>query len=114
MAKLKSMKLDREDREKMYPTAAEGADLGPSYPWGLRLELDNETIEKLGIALPEVGKNLMVIARVKVESVSSSENTENGRPKLRRSASLQITEMCIEADEGEGGDVAAKLYDHKD
>jgi hypothetical protein len=101
--KLVNMKLDAKAREKTPATIA--ADQ-PVYPWGLSLTLDNDSLEKLGIDLPKVGKTLMVTARVDVTGVSSNES-ESGK---NRSVSLQITDLSVSPGEGEGGDAAEKLY----
>jgi hypothetical protein len=109
MSTLKSVKLDKKAREEKYAESAIASD-GPEYPYGLQLNLDDETIEKLGLALPEVGKDLALVARVNVTAVSASENTYGGKKEKRRSITLQITEMCLEADEGEGKSASAALY----
>jgi len=63
----------------------------PKFPFGLRIHLEEETIEKLGMKdLPEVGGEMMLNAKVTVDSVSSHETEEDGET---RSISLQITEM---------------------
>jgi hypothetical protein len=54
--------------------------------------------------LPKVGGELMLIAKVKVTSVSSHENVGQ---KTRSSVSLQITKMCLEPP---GEHAADKLY----
>jgi hypothetical protein len=104
MPKLVSMKLDAKAREEKYAETV--AVDRPAYPWGLSLTLDEDALEKLDVGeLPEVGKTMLVLARVDVTSVSSHES-EHGK---NRSVSLQITEMCLEADPGKGG-AADKLY----
>lgn len=108
MAKLVSMKIDAKAREKKYEESALVD--RPEYPWGLQLRLDEEAIAKLGIDLPEVGKDLMIVARVNVTSVSSHDSATGGK---NRGIELQITDMCLEADTGEGGAAADKLYGGK-
>lgn len=109
-SKLVSMKLDPEKRDKGYgPTAVTETSNRPIYPWGLAINLDEEALDKLGIELPKVGSEMTLIARVDVTAVSSNES-ESGKS---RSASLQITEMCLESGGGDAGKAAAKLYDRK-
>lgn len=103
--KLKSMKVSKAEAEESSKPSPEVD--RPRYPYGLQVRLDNDSLEKLGIALPEVGKNLMLLARVSVTSVSSNKNLVGGNYS---SAELQITDMCLETDEGEGKDAADKLY----
>lgn len=103
------MKLsDSEIKERNSPASIVSE--GPRYPWGLGIQLEDETMGKLGIAgLPKVGDVLMVQARVKVTGAMENEH-EHGK---HRSAQLQIVDMGIGPDEGEGGDAAEKLYDGK-
>jgi hypothetical protein len=106
--KLKSMKIDPKAREEKYEASAVVD--RPMYPWGLQLNLDNETLEKLDVELPKVGKSMMIYARVDVTSVSENEHSLDGKTTTNRSASLQITDLCLEADAGEGSAVTDRLY----
>jgi len=93
--KLKSMKTtkaDRTAREKQYSDPLVEQD---TYPYGLTLRLDEETIAKLDIGeLPDVEVVLDLVAKVRVTSVSSNQTTGGG---TRRSLELQITEMALAA-----------------
>jgi len=101
--KLVSMKIDPKEREKRYTdTVAVDA---PIYQWGLGLNLDNEALDKLGIALPKVGTTLMLVAKVAVTSVSAHESDSD----TTRSVSLQITDMALETEAAESS-LADKLY----
>lgn len=61
------------------------------YPYGTRITLDSDTLDKLGIkTLPAVGNELMIEAKVRVISVSESDNS--------KSVELQITDMDLEND----------------
>jgi hypothetical protein len=105
VSKLVSMKMSSAEQRKRTEPSSIASD-APMYPWGLSLNLDNETLEKLKVdELPEVGDERLVIAKVKVTSVSSNES-ESGSNK---SVSLQITEMCLE-DAGEKAAAESKLY----
>lgn len=94
MAKLVSMKIDAKAREKMTEPASVAADR-PLYPWGLSITLDNDALEKLGIDVSglEVGGSKMLLANVEVTSLSSNESKDGG---TNQSASLQITDCCLE------------------
>lgn len=106
--KLKSMKLSSAEQEKAMPVETVAADR-PRYPWGLGLHLDDEVIKKLELgSLPEVGKTMMVTARVNVTGAMEQEHEGSGK---QRSVSMQITDMAIGPDEGDGGSAADKLYD---
>lgn len=102
--KLKSMRLSEREQEKEAP-ATVAADK-PRYPWGLGLHLDDEALEKLGAGGFEVGKSMMIQARVDVTGVMEQEH-EHGK---HRNVQLQITDLGIGPDEGDGGDAAEKLY----
>ncbi len=68
------------------------------YPYGLRLDLNNDTLEKLGITkLPAVGTVLMFEAKAKVvgSRQSATESSDN------RSIELQITHLDLEMDDDE-------------
>lgn len=89
-----SMKSSRAD---MKEASAPMMDNGPQYPWGLQIHLDDKPLEKLGLKdLPKVGTALMLMARVEVQSVSSSDR-KDGDPS--RSVGLQITHMCLESED---------------
>jgi hypothetical protein len=64
----------------------------PQYPYGLRLNLDNASVDKLGVALPKVGEKLMIEAYVEVVSVSAHDSKDG----MRKSIELQITDLCLE------------------
>lgn len=107
MAKLVSMQLTAAEREEAMGGSIAGKPQGPRYPWGLSVTLDNDTLDKLGLTLPTVGKTLTLIARVAVTSVSSTTESPDGGPN--RSVSLQITDLCVE-DEDAAADAAKALY----
>jgi len=95
-------KEEKKKREKGYevPMTEE------SYPYGLLFSLDEMSIQKLGINdLPKVGKELMLIAKVEVTTVSNTES-ESGQ---NRRIGLQITELELNEKKNEK-DTAETLY----
>jgi uncharacterized transporter YbjL len=91
---MKSMKLTKSESTATQPVEAKQD--SPAYPYGLRIELNDESMKKLGLKeLPEVGEEMMLLAKVVVERVSQND-TKDGK---RQDMSLQITEM--ELSEGE-------------
>lgn len=65
----------------------------PRYPYGLCIRLGKEELDKLGItALPAVGSEMTITAKVFVESTSAYETQGAGKDQ---SMSLQITDMEI-------------------
>lgn len=66
----------------------------PAYSYGLCISLDKDDLAKLGMnALPAVGAEMMVHAKVYVKSTSAYETQGEGKDM---SVSLQITDMAIE------------------
>lgn len=87
---LKSMKIEASERsaiEKRYDTMQE------EYPCGLCLYLDSDALKKLGLgALPAIGAELTLEAKVKVTSRSENEDDDG----VRQSLTLQITSLGLE------------------
>lgn len=102
---LKSMKLPARTQESLVASA--DVPEGPRYPGGLSLHLDDDVLEKLSMTLPDVGKSFMLQARVHVTAASQMEYEGD---KKRRAVSLQIVDMGLGTDEGEGSSAADKLY----
>lgn len=92
MSELKSMKIEQGEAEKLYGPASTMSEQ-PQYPYGLRLSLDDASLNKLDVSqLPRVGEKMMIEAVVEVVSVSAHESKEGPR----RTLDLQITELCLE------------------
>lgn len=82
----------------------------PAYPYGLRIDLNDESLAKLGITtLPAVGTTMKLLAVVEVSSASQYES-EQGKD---RNICLQITEMALDTGAPAArseGDIASSLY----
>jgi hypothetical protein len=90
---LKNMEMDKkETKEAMMPVPSD-AKYMPQYPYGLCLNLGNDSLEKLDIPLPAVGSELILMTKVKVVSASMQENQNKEK---NMSAGLQITDMALE------------------
>lgn len=102
-----NMKMSREEA-KEYTLGAE-VDDSPKYPYGLRLDLNDDSLEKLGItALPKVGTEMTITAKVVVTSVSAYDS-QGGEPE--QNVCLQITDMEIGNSQAERNNSAANaLY----
>lgn len=88
--KLKSVKLEKAPMSDCCPYPE-----SPEYPYGLKLHLDEATLQKLGIKdLPAIRSTLKIEAVVMVCEASSNESLQGEY----RSLSLQITDMGIEND----------------
>lgn len=102
---LVNMKMAAEERGEYTGQALEVKE--PSYPYGLSIDLDDGSMEKLGItALPKVGTEMMITAKVVVKSVSS--NQYEGSDAESRMC-LQITDMEVSG-ENKKQDKAESLY----
>jgi hypothetical protein len=93
---LKSMKITKADRtakNKSYESTVIGSE---DYPYGLRINLDEDMLKKLGIKkMPKTGGHVSLKANCCVTSVSMDER--NG--KTNRRIELQIEEMDIVPEE---------------
>ena len=83
-----SLKITRKTEDENEIAVSDNQD---GYPYGTRLSLESDTLDKLGIkTLPAVGDELMIEAKVRVISVRESDNS--------KSVELQITDMDLEND----------------
>lgn len=81
----------------------------PKYPWGLCIDLNEDTLKKLGITdLPAVGSSMLITAKADVQSAGESQY--QGDDTKRMNLSLQITDMSMSP---AAKDVAASLYNGK-
>lgn len=78
------------------PVAVAGdAPEGPKYPYGLTLCLNDDCLAKLGITeLPKVGTELLIMAKVRITGVRSSERQGGDKED---DVDLQITDMALSA-----------------
>lgn len=102
---MKSMKLSTEEPR---PEASEYK--APEYPYGLSITLNTEQMEKLGLAMPELGEKFELRAYACV--TSTHESKDKGAP-LYQSVSMQIEDLEVHK-KSEKKDVAKVLYDDKD
>lgn len=70
----------------------------PSYPYGLRIYLDPESVKKLGLRDCQVGHKMVLEAVVEVVSVNA-EMVKGDEKDV--SVGLQILEMDLESEEEE-------------
>lgn len=81
---LTSMKMTAQESRMLL---AGPADRPPEYPYGLRIRLEREQLEKLGLtALPAIGETF---------TVSAHDSAEGGES---RSLELQITDLALGRD----------------
>jgi hypothetical protein len=76
----------------------------PTYPYGLCVSLDEETLKKMKLDgdLPDVGEMIHFCAMAKVTSASMSERegTDGAKETCRR-VELQITHLGLESEDAE-------------
>ena len=88
---MKYTKAEKADEAKEMPSPM-GSNM-PDYPWGLCIDLDDESLKKLGITdLPEVGDEYQLTAIAKVTRISSSADEKEQENRL----TLQITQMSLD------------------
>lgn len=95
---MKDLKITKKESKAKSESMVVGQSYEERYPYGLRLDLDKDTLEKLGVKkLPAVGVSLMFEAKAKViaSRQSATEGSEN------RSIELQITHIDLDTDEDE-------------
>lgn len=103
MAQVDMTMSSEEAKEQYEPTESDA----PKYPWGLKLTLDDDALEKLGItSMPAVGTKMQLSATVEVCSTSAY-STQEGESEA--SVSLQITAMELSG-ANSASDAATMLY----
>lgn len=93
---LKSIKLPKSKRAT--DNSLPSPDTRDGYPYGTRIELQDESLNALGIKeLPEVGSIMMIECKVTVVGARQSASENN----TTRTLELQITDMDLGADDDE-------------
>lgn len=87
-AVLKSMKRSKKKAKKESKVSVEPMSYD-EYPYGLQLELNDETLKMLDVDLKSVGDYCMIEAVGKITSVSERSDTDG----KNKSMSVQITKM---------------------
>lgn len=101
-----NLKMSREERKEYAEVTADPNE--PQYPYGLCIDLDDDTLEKLGITtMPAVGTAVQFTARAVVKSTSSNQYDGN-EPESRMT--LQITDMEVGDASRSATDSATALY----
>lgn len=98
--KLVDMKMSKQEAKEQN-SLSPGEE--PRYPWGLRLDLGNESLDKLSMAMPAVGDKMLVYAMATVTSIHASES--EGSEK-HRSVGLQVTSLAVEPESESQSDAA--------
>jgi hypothetical protein len=110
---LKSMKRKKKSKKEL---EEENSPIGidePDYPWGLEVNLENESLEQLGLGAGDfkIGEGKNLTAKVRVDHISSNKR-RNG--KNRDSVRMQITEMDLEGAKEESKSDFAKFQEQQD
>lgn len=101
---LKNVALAPDEAKDMYePKEASDA---PKYPYGLRLCLNKETLEKLGLGELPVGSRVMVMGEGSVVSLNSHQEMDGDK---NLSMGVQIEMLAVEP-KTTVDDVSKRLY----
>ena len=87
--RLRDMRLTKSEKEDAMPMAMPSHEM--DYPYGLRLSLDDDSLNKLGIATPEHGQEFRVVGSGCVKDVSVSENDHG----MRRHVEVQLEKLLL-------------------
>jgi hypothetical protein len=89
------MRISEAEKKEM---SVESALDKPNYPYGLRIHIDSESYEKLGLKDCQVGEKVMLAGMGMIMSVNAEEM--NGDEK-EYSVSIQITELDVKKEKSE-------------
>ena len=102
MKPMADLKMAKKAKKDSAPSVA--APDTPDYPYGTRLSLNADSLDKLGLkSMPKVGSKFMVHGMGVVTAVSSHESKNGGD----RSVEIQLQKMCCEP--GEKGDMEDEM-----
>lgn len=90
--KLISMKMSKQEKAEEKKARAWKH---PDYSWGLRLNLDDECMGKLGLDASKMTAGESVFLTAKAKVVSTSVSASEGRKS--QGVELQITDMALES-----------------
>ena len=93
MAELKDMKMTKKETKEAMPVVEK--EEGPRYPWGLEVNLDNDSLKKLemGVDSYSVGDKLAITAQGCVRNLSSNQYQDG---KKNESMGIQLEKMSVE------------------
>lgn len=99
---VKRTKADKTEDKERYEEPFGGDD----YPHGLTINLDNATIEKLGLGDFDADESV----RLHAEGFVSNDSTTKRKGKTDRSMTIQITKLALAQTETDD-DKAAAMYE---
>ena len=91
--KLTDLKRTKAEEKKNSEGVEGASSSGDSYPWGLNINLETESISKLGLDLGrfKVGEKVVIMAETSVSEIRTSER----RGKDDKSLTLQIQKLAL-------------------
>lgn len=106
--KLASLKRDKSDQdEESQPCGTPCSDEQPDYPWGTRINLEEDQVAAIGLGqLPNAGADVGGQFAGKVLGIREEERDG----KLRRSLEIQITDLGLAV---AGPSLADRMYGGK-
>lgn len=98
-SKMTDMAMSKKEVAETMPAMEAPSESGPEYPWGLRICLTNDELEKLGLDCDcEIGDIVDLRAFACVTSVSMDKSSDGS---MRCRVELQIEKLAIEAEANE-------------
>ena len=93
--KLKSMELPKKTKAELKPQTIPSYEDREKYPWGLKINCDNEILDLLGLNIDsmKIGETVTVEAKAEIMGLAQTEEKDR---KRRRRMEIQITHMAIE------------------
>lgn len=98
----------KEAKEGMGAVCSPSAKNAPRYDWGLQINLNTKSLDKLKITeMPKVGSYVEVVAYCCIKSVRESEQVDGDKD---RSVELQIEAMTVKPASAKSGKAVGKGF----
>lgn len=69
------------------------------YPWGTRLDLEDELVDEVGVGDMNVGDEVRIVATGFIQSTSDYKRSDGDGGESRKTVAIQFTELGVSKDE---------------
>ena len=91
---MKDIGINAAEKRKSFLQRESVLDATPTYPGGMKLYFDPETLEKMGIVIPpKLGEQMKIEAYVEVTNVSKEDNDSDDDTKFGFSVQLKQVDL---------------------